>query len=260
MRRLTLLRGAQLRLLNFRQFDMSPRGAWETSSIQLSLGHSNMRLFRAQFFSQLYSKSRARFPTSEKCSRCSQRPDITSSGSKERIMVETQKVISYRSAVKCLAIVLCALFLFTSCAVMGKDGLVIMTDPSYKASVFATNKLGFGAPDGLLMNHGKLYLADEGGVALEVWSQQDGMKTLADGKLGTESPEDLVMDSAGDIFFSDDDAGGVFEVDASGKQTLLAGKDKGLYSTEGIALAPDGSILVGDGEEHQVFQITRTGA
>ena len=175
-------------------------------------------------------------------------------------MVETQKVISYRSAVKCLAIVLCALFLFTSCAVMGKDGLVIMTDPSYKASVFATNKLGFGAPDGLLMSHGKLYLADEGGVALEVWSQQEGMKTLADGKFGTESPEDLVMDAAGDIFFSDDDAGGVWEVDASGKQVLLAGKDKGLYSTEGIALAPDGSIIVGDGDEHQIYRVTRSGA
>src|SRR6266404_4233637 len=127
--------------------------------------------------------------------------------------------------VKCLAIALGALFLLTSCKALGKEGLVLMTDDSYKATVFATNKIGFGSPDGILWNKGKLYLADEGGV-----------------------------------FFSDDDAGGVWEVDATGKPRLLAGKDKGLTSTEGIALAPDGSILVGDGDQHEVFKVTRDGA
>ena len=39
----------------------------------------------------------------------------------------------------------------------------------------------------------------------------------------------------------------------------MAGKDKGLISTEGIALAPDGSLLVGDGEQHEVFRVTRDG-
>ena len=144
--------------------------------------------------------------------------------------------------VKCLAIAFGALFLLTSCKALGKEGLVLMTDDSYKATVFATNKIGFGSPDGILWNKGKLYLADEGGVALEVWSQNDGLKKLMDAQFGTESPEDLVIDAQGDVFFSDDDAGGVWEVDASGKPRLLAGKDKGLTSTEGIALAPDGSI------------------
>jgi sugar lactone lactonase YvrE len=160
---------------------------------------------------------------------------------------------------KCLAVMLCGLFFLTSCK-MGKDGLVIMTDDSYKATVFATNKTGFGAPDGLLWNKGKLYLADEGGVALEVWSKDAGLKKLLDSQFGTESPEDLVIDAEGNIFFSDDDAGGVWEVDALGGQHLLAGKDKGLYSTEGIALAPDGSILVGDGDRHEVFQVSKAGA
>ena len=44
-----------------------------------------------------------------------------------------------------------------------------------------------------------------------------------------------------------------------GKPRLIAGKDKGLVSTEGLALAPDGSILVGDGEQHKVFRVTRDG-
>ncbi|MDQ1640624.1 MAG: hypothetical protein QOF62_3963 [Pyrinomonadaceae bacterium] len=162
-------------------------------------------------------------------------------------------------AFKALALALGALFLLTSCKALGKDGLVLMTDDSYKATVFATNKIGFGSPDGILWNQGKLYLADEGGVALEVWNQNDGLKKLMDGQFGAKSPEDLVMDPQGNIFFSDDDAGGVWEVDANGKQRLLAGKEKGLFSTEGIALAPDGSILVGDADAHEVFKVTRDG-
>ena len=171
-----------------------------------------------------------------------------------------KKKISISNSAKCLAIALGAIFLLTSCKAMGKEGLVLMTDPSYKATIFATNKIGIGSPDGILWNQGKLYLADEGGVALEVWDQNDGLKKLMDGQFGTKSPEDLVMDAQGNIFFSDDDAGGVWEVDATGKQRLLAGKDKGLFSTEGIALAPDGSILVGDADAHEVFKVTKDGA
>ena len=174
--------------------------------------------------------------------------------------MSTKKKLSISNGIKCLAVTLGALFLLTSCKVLGKEGLVLMTDDSYKATVFATNKIGFGAPDGILWNKGKLYLADEGGVALEVWDQNEGLKKLMDGQFGTKSPEDLVMDAQGNVFFSDDDAGGVWEVAATGKQRLLAGKDKGLFSTEGIALAPDRSILVGDADAHEVFKVTRDGA
>jgi len=112
-------------------------------------------------------------------------------------------------AFKGLALALGTLFLLTSCKVLGKDGLVLMTDDSYKASVFATNKTGFGSPDGILWKQGKLYLADEGAGALEVWDQNGGVKKLLDTQFGAESPEDLVMDAQGNVFFSDDDAGGV---------------------------------------------------
>jgi len=157
-----------------------------------------------------------------------------------------------------IAIIVCGLVFLTSCKLQ-KEGLVIMTDHSYKASVFATSKAGFGSPDGLLWRNGKLYLANEGSDALEVWSKADGLKRLADRKLGILSPEDLVMDKDDNIFFTDDDAGGLWEVDAKGSTHLIAGKDKGLISTEGIALAPDGSLLVGDGEQHEVFRVTRDG-
>jgi len=155
--------------------------------------------------------------------------------------------------------VLIGLFFTASCGLQ-KEGLVLMTDQSYKASVFATNKMGFGSPDGLIWHKGKLYIADEGGSALEVWSKADGLKTLMDSSFGISSPEKLVVDSEGNAFFTDDDVGGLWEVDAGGNRRLVAGRDKGLVYTKGIALAPDGSILVGDGEQHEVFRVTRDGA
>ena len=157
-----------------------------------------------------------------------------------------------------IAITFCGLIFLTSCSVQ-KQGLVIMTDHSYKATIFATNKAGFGSPDGLLWHKGKLFLADEGGVALEAWNRNEGLKKLADAGFGFQSPEDLVIDSQDNIFFTDDDAGGLWEFTAEGKPRLVAGKDKGLISTEGIALAPDGSLLIGDGEQHEVFRVTRDG-
>ena len=150
------------------------------------------------------------------------------------------------------------LFFLTSCGVQ-KEGLVIMTDHSYKATMFATNKSGIGSPDGLLWHKGRLYLADEGGVALEAWTRNEGLKKLANAGVGFESPEDLVIDPQDNIFFTDDDAGGLWEYTSDGKLRLVAGKDKGLISTEGIALAPDGSLLVGDGEQHRVYRVTRDG-
>src|SRR5260370_2134907 len=157
------------------------------------------------------------------------------------------------------AIIAGALVFLSSCKLQ-KEGLVMMAVRSYKARVFATNKMGFGSPDGLVWHKGKLYIADEGGSALEVWSKADGLKTLMDSSFGISSPEKLVVDSEGNAFFTDDDVGGLWEVDAGGKRRLVAGRDKGLIYTKGIALATDGSILVGDGEQHEVFRVTRDGA
>jgi len=166
------------------------------------------------------------------------------------------KEIMIRKLPIALAFFACAFL--TSCGVK-QEGLVIMTDQSYKATMFATNKIGFGAPDGLLWHKGKLYFADEGGLALESWNRNEGLKRLMDAGFGCQSPEDLVIDAQDNIFFTDDDSGGLWEFTNDGKPRLVAGQDKNLISTEGIALAPDGSLLVGDGEEHKVFRVTRDG-
>ena len=158
----------------------------------------------------------------------------------------------------------CLLSLLLSSVLLGgcgldQKGMVMLTDQSYRATVVGTDKDGFTVPDGLLWKQGKLYMADEGGDALRVWTNANEVKTYCDSSLGISSPEDLVMDAQGNIFFSDDDVGGVWEVNDQGKCFLLAGQDKGLISTEGIVLSPSGTILVGDGESHQVFSVSQTG-
>src|SRR5437762_6514345 len=100
-----------------------------------------------------------------------------------------------------LALILLSFCFLTSCGVQ-KEGLVVMTDESYKANMFATNRAGIGSPDGILWRGDKLYLADEGSDALEVWSQKDGLQKLADSHLGCLSPEDLVIDADNNIFFT----------------------------------------------------------
>lgn len=142
---------------------------------------------------------------------------------------------------------------------LDQKGMVLVMDDAYKATVIGTNKDGFTVPDGILWNNGKLYLADEGGSALRVWSNNNEVQTFCDASSGVISPEDLVMDGDGNIFFTDDDTGGVWKTDKYGKTTQLVGKDKGLISTEGIAISPFGTLLVGDGETHQVFSVNQNG-
>ncbi len=142
---------------------------------------------------------------------------------------------------------------------LDQKGMVLVIDKSYRAIVLGTEKDGFTVPDGLLWKQGKLYVADEGGSALRVWSQSNPVKTFCDASSGGLSPEDLVMDGEGNIYFTDDDAGGVWQVDKNGKTFQLAGKDKGLISTEGIAISPFGTLLVGDGETHQIFSVNQNG-
>lgn len=156
--------------------------------------------------------------------------------------------------------------LLASAAVLGgcgldQKGMVLMTDPSWRATVVGTaDKDGFTVPDGLLWKEGKLYMTDEAGGAFRIWTNRSDVKTLCDANnSGVMSPEDLVLDAQGNAFFTDDDAGGLWEVDAQGKCFELAGKDKGLISTEAVALSPAGRILVGDGEQHQIYSVTRTG-
>jgi sugar lactone lactonase YvrE len=157
-----------------------------------------------------------------------------------------------------IALCVCAAALLPACG-LDQQAVVLMTDPHYRARVVSTNRDGITVPDGLLWRHGKLFIADEGGSAVRVWNGAAGLQTLSEASGGLQSPEDLVVDDAGNIFFTDDAAGGVKQIAPDGKTTVLAGPDKGLVSTEGIALTPSGAILVGETTRHQVLRVERNG-
>jgi hypothetical protein len=70
------------------------------------------------------------------------------------------------------------------------------------------------------------YIADEE-AGRRVLHGGNGIHTLADGTAGLRSPEDLVMDAARNLYFTDDDAGGLWSIDSLGVLRQIAGKDQG---------------------------------
>jgi sugar lactone lactonase YvrE len=151
-----------------------------------------------------------------------------------------------------------ALFSSSGC-VLDRKAMVFVIDKAYHPVVVGTTDSGFSMPDGIVWRDGAFVMADEGGHAVRVWKDANDVQTLCDAKVGIREPEDLAFDGDGNLFFTDDEAGGVWEIDKNGHTSLLAGRKKGLFSTEGIVIAPSGEILVGDGERHEVFSVSRTG-
>jgi sugar lactone lactonase YvrE len=148
------------------------------------------------------------------------------------------------------------LALLAGCGGAQADGFVTMLDSDYRAELIGSPGDGFTAPDGLLWHDGALYMADEGGSAVRVWRPGAGAVTLADARAGFRSPEDLVRDAAGNLYVTDDDAGGVRRIDPRGRTLLLAG---GIASTEALAIAPDGTLLVGDQNGRRVLLVAPDG-
>ena len=137
-----------------------------------------------------------------------------------------------------------------------KGGSLLVNARNLRAEVLPRN--GFGCPDGLLWDRGALYMADEGAGLLRRW-QPAGAPALHPASAEVVSPEDVVTDGHGAYFFTDDSTGSVWRYEESAGLRKLAGRTQGLQSTEGIALAPDGSVLVGDGELHRIFRISPEG-
>ena len=149
--------------------------------------------------------------------------------------------------------------LLAGCGRGEPEARIFLIDPGYRAELIGTSADGFAAPDGLLWREGGLVLADEGGSALLSWRPGTAPRRLAGVRAGLASPEDLAADAAGNLYFTDDDAGGVRRTDPQGRTTLVAGPEQGLGSTEGIALAPSGMLLVGDQNGHRILAVAPDG-
>ncbi|HEU0135166.1 MAG TPA: hypothetical protein VFR28_10110 [Allosphingosinicella sp.] len=157
-----------------------------------------------------------------------------------------------------IALVLTALAL-AGCK-LDQEAMVLTVEPGWTARILATERDGFGSPDGLLWQSGTLYVADEGGSAVRAWRPGTRPAILADSRAGLASPEDLVRDSAGNTYFTDDTRGGLWRTDPGGSTTALVEPRRGLPSTEGLGLSPQGDLIVGDAPGHRILKVKPDGS
>jgi sugar lactone lactonase YvrE len=146
------------------------------------------------------------------------------------------------------------------CGKLDQKAIVLTVEPGWTAEIVASEKDGFGSPDGLLWASGTLYVADEGGSAVRAWRPGTRPAILADSRSGLASPEDLVRDSAGNVYFTDDSRGGLWRPDRAGRTAALVAPGRGLPSTEGLGLSPSGDLVVGDAPGHRVLKVSPDGS
>ena len=158
------------------------------------------------------------------------------------------------------AIALLLALALAGCGPLDQEAMVLTIEPGWAAELVASDEDGFASPDGLLWADGALYVADEGGSAVRAWRPGSRPATLADAKSGLASPEDLVRDAVGNVYFTDDSRGGLWRTDRLGRTTALVAPHQGLPSTEGLGLSPAGDLVVGDAPGHRVLKVAPDGA
>ena len=130
------------------------------------------------------------------------------------------------------------------------DGGVVVFDENYTAETIGRISGVPSSPDGLAWHEGSLYVADEGGSAVRKLGPR-GWETLVDASSGIMSPEDIVVDADGRIFFTDDSAGGLWTVTDGGAK-LVTEAGFGNTPTEGLGIASSGQLLVGNARSRRV--------
>lgn len=146
-------------------------------------------------------------------------------------------------------LLLLAASLLAGCSSAEDRAAAVLYDPGYTIEIVLDNADGITSPDGLWWHDNALYIADEGGSAIRRWDGK-AVETLADGTSGIASPEDIVVDAKGQVWFTDDTSGGLWLVTSKGGQ--LAPGSQAIAESEGIAVLADGGVWVGDGKRSAV--------
>jgi sugar lactone lactonase YvrE len=110
----------------------------------------------------------------------------------------------------------------------------------------------FKAPhDAVKLGDGSILVNELGSKSLVRVSGEHGKdRTVVIG--GLEGPVGLVADSKGDVYVTEAFAGQVSLIESNGEKTVIA---KDLKMPEGIALAPDGSLIVAEVGAKRIVQI-----
>ena len=154
-------------------------------------------------------------------------------------------------------LLLAALLAAAGCGRIDQRAMLLALDQSYQAETLLTNRDGISSPDGLHWEEGRLYIADEGGSAVRVLGPDGKVSTLAGAKQGLKSPEDLARGPDGALYWTDDDGGGLWRLGEGGARKVAA--TASLTSSEGLAAAPGGAMLVGAGKAGRILMVGRDG-
>lgn len=137
-------------------------------------------------------------------------------------------------------------------------GGAVVVDSGYRLELLPLDR-DVGAADGLYWHRGWLYVASEGTSSVYRLDSTGTVETLATGEQGFSSPEDLVVDDDGVVYFTDDDVGGLWRI-APGSQALQIDRSSPpLMSTEAIARLGSGDLLVGEGTTGQIVVFDSNG-
>ena len=128
----------------------------------------------------------------------------------------------------------------------------------------------FWYPSGLAAAaNGDLYVADTGNDRIRRITPDGMVSTIADAERG---PIELAVDGTGQIYFTQEGSHAIHRVETGGTVTVFAGNETTPGSTDGartaarfrnptgIAIAPDGTMLVADSGNHTIRRIAADGA
>jgi len=147
----------------------------------------------------------------------------------------------------------------------GGDGFIARVDP--ESGKFEKLAGGLDDPKGVAFWEGQLYIADLDKVwRVSVLSAGEGEKELF---LGPEDfprrpvfLNDLVIDSSGNLYLSDTRLGAIFRVTPQGEAVVFASRDEfgELQGPNGLAIGPDGSLLVVDFNSGKLLRLAPDGS
>lgn len=172
------------------------------------------------------------------------------------------------------------------------SGSALVVDNQYSLEVLQFDQ-PVGAVDGLCWKDGWLYMASEGSSAIYRANSSGHVETLATADDGLMSPEDLVVTNDGTVWWTDDDAGGIWSLNVGQPEahqndfngpddedlqawnrclhplapsrcrvewlTKVTDEDERMASTEGLGLRQSGELMIGDGGTGRVLELSAEG-